>query len=62
MTRALAVVLVRACAAVAQAGVSQGALGAGVKDAADGQTDGSWTSHQVWAATDSVENDPTHKR
>lgn len=55
---ALALVLVLAFAVVAQAAVSQATIDAIIKDAADGQIDGSWTAAEIDAALAYLENDP----
>ena len=55
----LAVLLLLVFAVVAQAAVPQSVIDAIIKDAADGQIDGNWTSAEIRAALRYVENNPT---
>ena len=57
----LAVLLMLVFAVVAQAAVSQATIDAIIKDASDGQVDGSWSAEEIRAALAYVRNQPVNK-
>jgi len=58
----LAVLLLLVFAVVAQATVPQSTIDAIIKDARDGQIDGNWTTAEIRAALQYVENNPLLKQ
>lgn len=59
---AVALLLVLAFAAVAQAGVSQSVIDAIIEDAQDGTIDGNWTAAQIQAALAYIRNNPLYQQ